>query len=330
MTDCGAACLATISKQNGYRIGITKIREVAGTDKQGTNVYGVIKAAEQLGFSAKGVKGDREAFFSEFPLPCIAHVIVDGNLLHYVVIHKITKKQVVIADPGVGIVKLSPEAFFGEVHEEGKPPKYQWSGILILLVKTETFQKGDETKGLFERFLYLLKPQKKLLLHIFIASLVYTILGILGAFYFKVMIDSILPDGLRKTLMTISIGVILLNLFKVLLNAFRSHLLLYLSQKLDIAKIAEAQAVKFEIAAYPSEEYGYFTGRIDSIAKDITVDQSSGSAYYMVKVKCDSVTVQNKEGKTGTVMNGMACQAKVVVEEENVLHYLLKKIDLID
>lgn len=235
MTDCGAACLATISKQNGYRIGITKIREVAGTDKQGTNVYGVIKAAEQLGFSAKGVKGDREAFFSEFPLPCIAHVIVDGNLLHYVVIHKITKKQVVIADPGAGIVKLSPEAFFGEVHEEGKPPKYQWSGILILLVKTETFQKGDETKGLFERFLYLLKPQKKLLLHIFIASLVYTILGILGAFYFKVMIDSILPDGLRKTLMTISIGVILLNLFKVLLNAFRSHLLLYLSQKLDIA-----------------------------------------------------------------------------------------------
>ena len=47
--------------------------------------------------------------------------------------------------------------------------------------------------------------------------------------------DDVLPDGLRKTLMTLSIGVILLNVFKVLLNAFRSHLLLYLSQKLDIA-----------------------------------------------------------------------------------------------
>ena len=82
-TDCGAACLATISKQNGCKIGITQIREVAGTDKQGTNAYGVIKAAEQLGFSAKGVKGNKEAFFSEFPLPCIAHVIVDGQLLHY-------------------------------------------------------------------------------------------------------------------------------------------------------------------------------------------------------------------------------------------------------
>ena len=235
ITDCGAACLATICKQNGYKIGITKIREVAGTDKQGTNAYGVIKAAEALGFSAKGVKGNKEAFFSEFPLPCIAHVIVDGSLLHYVVIHKITKKQVIIADPGVGIVKLTPEEFFGEVHEDGKSPKYQWSGVLVLLVKNETFKKGDETKGLFSRFFYLLIPQKKLLLHIFVASLIYTILGILGAFYFKELLDNVLPNGLKKTLMALSIGVILLNVFKVLLNAFRSHLLLYLSQKLDIA-----------------------------------------------------------------------------------------------
>ena len=235
ITDCGAACLATICKQNGYKIGITRIREVAGTDKQGTNVYGIIKAAEILGFSAKGVKGDKEAFFLEFPLPCIAHVIMDGNLLHYVVIHKITKKQVVIADPGAGIVKLTPEEFFGDVHKEGKPPKYQWSGVLILLVKSESFQTGDETKGLFQRFIHLLLPQKKLIIHIFIASLIYTILGILAAFYFKVLVDDILPDSLMKTLTTLSIGIIVLNIFKVILNAFRTHLLLYLSQKLDIA-----------------------------------------------------------------------------------------------
>lgn len=151
------------------------------------------------------------------------------------VIHKITKKQVIIADPVVGIVKLTPEEFFGKVHEEEKPPKYQWSGILILLVKNETFKKDDETKGLFSRFFHLLLTQKKLILHIFVASLVYTILGIVGAFYLKELIDSVLPDGLRKTLMTLSIGVILLNVFKVILNAFWSHLLLYLSQKLDIA-----------------------------------------------------------------------------------------------
>lgn len=224
ITDCGAACLATISKQYGLSTSITKIREIAGTDKMGTNAYGMVKAAEQLGFTAKAVKGNQEAFFSEFPLPAIAHVIVDGSLLHYVVIHKISKKQVVIADPAKGIVKKTPEDFFKE-----------WTGILILLVPAQTFKKGNETKSIFERFWGLLLPQKHLVFDIFVASLVVTILGILGAFYFQIIIDDILTAGLVKTLHVLSIGVIMLKLFSVLLSVMRTQLLVYLSQKLDIA-----------------------------------------------------------------------------------------------
>ena len=63
ITDCGAACLATVSKQYGLKMPISKIREVAGTDKQGTNAAEMIKAAEKLGFTAKAVKVDRNAFF---------------------------------------------------------------------------------------------------------------------------------------------------------------------------------------------------------------------------------------------------------------------------
>lgn len=177
ITDCAAACLATISKQYGFSTSITKIREIAGTDKLGTNAYGMVKAAEQLGFTAKAVKGNQEAFFSEFPLPAIAHVVVEGTLLHYVVIHKITEKEVIIADPAKGIVKKSPEDFFKE-----------WTGVLILLVPAQTFQKGKETKNIFERFWGLLLPQKRLVLDIFLASLVITALGILGAFYFQFII----------------------------------------------------------------------------------------------------------------------------------------------
>lgn len=224
ITDCGAACLATISKQYGLYTSITKIREIAGTDKAGTNVYGMVKAAEQLGFSAKGVKGDQDAFFSDFPLPAIAHVVVDGTLLHYVVIHKITKNEVIIADPAKGIIKITPEEFFKE-----------WTGILILIIPTETFKKGKKTQNIYERFFCLLLPQKKLLMDMFVASLVITILGILGSFYFQLIIDDILPTGIIKTLHIISIGVILLKLFSVVLSVIRSQLLVYLSQKLDIA-----------------------------------------------------------------------------------------------
>lgn len=226
ITDCGAACLATISKQYGLNLSISKIREVAGTDKQGTNAYGMIKAAENLGFTAKGVKGDKDAFFSEFPLPAIAHVIVDGSLLHYVVIHKITTKQIIIADPGKGIVKYTPEKFF-EI----------WTGILILLVPTSKFQKGNQNKGVLSRFFGLMVPQKRLLMNIFLSSLIITVFGILASFYFRFIMDDIVPNSLRKTLITLSIGVVVLYIFKAVLEAFRNHLMLYLSQKLDIPLI---------------------------------------------------------------------------------------------
>jgi ATP-binding cassette subfamily B protein len=51
------------------------------------------------------------------------------------------------------------------------------------------------------------------------------------------MMDDILPNNLVKTRHIVSGGIILLNLFKIILNAFRTHLLLYLSQKLDISLI---------------------------------------------------------------------------------------------
>ncbi|MCL2044941.1 MAG: peptidase domain-containing ABC transporter [Oscillospiraceae bacterium] len=223
ITDCGAACLAIICRQYGLKTPITRIREVAGTDKQGTNALGMIKAAERLGFSAKGVRGDQEAFFTPFPLPAVAHVIVNGSLLHYVVIHKITKKQVILADPAKGIRKVSPEEFFQE-----------WTGVLILMAPTQSFEKGDQTKSIWSRFLRYLVPQRALLINIFFASLVYTVLGIGASFYFKVMMDDILPNLLERTLTVVSVGVIALYLFQILLGAFRSHMLLYMSQKLDI------------------------------------------------------------------------------------------------
>ena len=222
--DCGAACLATICRQYGLKIPISKIRETAGTDMQGTSAYGIVKAAESLGFTAKGVKASKpEDIFSEFPKPAIAHVIVDQSLLHYVVIHKVTKGEILIADPAKGIVKYSPQDFFKI-----------WTGILIVMVPAPSFEKGDETKGLFERFWSLIKVQKNLLANIFVSSTIITILGIVGSFYFQFLIDDILPNNLNKSLFIISLAMIGLAFFKVIIEFFRSLLLLHMSQNIDI------------------------------------------------------------------------------------------------
>lgn len=222
--DCGPACLATISKQYGLKLPISKIRELAGTDLQGSTVYGIIQAAEKLGFTAQAVQVEKkEELFDNLPTPCIAHVIMDEILLHFVVIHKITKKYILVADPGRGMMKYKPEDFFKI-----------WDDILVLLTPTAKFQKGDQTKGLFQRFWGLIKVQKGLLINIFIASFLITFLGIAGSFYYRFLIDDILPNNLTANLHSLSIAMLVLLLFKIFTEFFRQILFIYMAQNIDV------------------------------------------------------------------------------------------------
>ena len=42
------------------------------------------------------------------------------------------------------------------------------------------------------------------------------------------------------------------------------------------------------------------------------------------------MTVTNKKGNVGTLKNGMACQAKIVIGEKNVMTYIFEKIHLLE
>ncbi|GAB1417043.1 hypothetical protein MASR2M117_24490 [Paludibacter sp.] len=95
ITDCGASCIASVAAYYKLKVTTARIRQIAGTDTKGTNAYGMIKAAEKLGFSAKGIKGTKESL-NKIPLPSIAHVIIERNQMqfqHYVVIYKYMKKN---------------------------------------------------------------------------------------------------------------------------------------------------------------------------------------------------------------------------------------------
>ncbi len=98
----------------------------------------------------------------------------------------------------------------------------------------------------------------------------------------------------------------------------------------DIGKVEEGQKAKFEIAAFPSSEYGYFSGMVSNISKDITVDENTGRTYFIVKVKCDKMTLQDKDGNNVSLKNGMACTGKIIICEKTVMTYLLQKINIID
>ena len=101
ITDCGAACLASICLSYGLKISIAPIRQYAFTDKEGTTVKGLIEACEKLGLTGKGVMAEPEAL-DIVSMPVIAHVIVRQVLTHFVVIYKVSKGNVTYMDPADG------------------------------------------------------------------------------------------------------------------------------------------------------------------------------------------------------------------------------------
>ena len=102
-TDYGLACLAAIFKKYNLKVTIAKIRDIAGTDRQGTSAYGIVKVIEHFGFQQKVVEANKSVLTPKIPLPAIAHVIIDDSLLHYVVITKVKDDTVVVSDPAKGL-----------------------------------------------------------------------------------------------------------------------------------------------------------------------------------------------------------------------------------
>lgn len=70
VTDCGAACLASVCAHYGLKVPVARIRQYAYTDQKGTNILGMVEAAQKLGFSAKGVRGVYDALSDTYPSYC--------------------------------------------------------------------------------------------------------------------------------------------------------------------------------------------------------------------------------------------------------------------
>ncbi|GAF03397.1 cysteine peptidase family C39 domain-containing protein [Saccharicrinis fermentans] len=222
ITDCGAACLASVATHYKLKLPVSRIRQMAGTDKKGTNVLGLIKAAEKMGFTAKGVKGGVDAL-PKIPLPAIAHVVVKEVLHHYIVIYKVSKEKVEYMDPGDGSIhKQSIEEF-----------NKQWTGVLVLLVPNEDFTSGNEKVSNLKRFAFLLKPHKSILTQSLIGAILYTVLGLSTSIYIQKITDFVLIDQNKNLLNLLSVGMIIILFFQIFIGASKSVLILRTGQKID-------------------------------------------------------------------------------------------------
>ena len=96
----------------------------------------------------------------------------------------------------------------------------------------------------------------------------------------------------------------------------------------DIGKPKEGMEIKFNIYALPNSEYGYLTGNITKISKDIKVDSKNSVGYYLVEAKLDNNNLYNSKGEKAQLKAGMSCQAQIITENKKILFYVLEKMDL--
>lgn len=258
ITDCGPACIASVAAWHRSYIPVARIRQTAGTDKKGTSALGLVRAFEAIGMTAKGVRCKAESL-NQVPLPAIAHLILSNKLHHYVVIYGVSEKNVKIMDPATGRIE----------NRKRKEFEQQWSGILIISAPGGTFQPSGRQVTNRKRFLYLMKPHRRIFVQAIIGAMLYTLLGFSTSVYIQKLTDYIIVFQLKHALHIAGIVMLLLIFFQIVLSVVKNTMILRTGQIIDARLILGyyKHLLRLPQQFFDSMRVGEIISRINDAAK---------------------------------------------------------------
>jgi len=214
LKDCGICCMQWIIKYYDGFISLEKLREDTLTDINGTSAYHIIHTFKKWGFDSTGILVNNISN-AELKFPFIAHVILENGLEHFVVVKNITDNTIYLMDPGIGNVKMKLEVF-----------NKLFTGNIILVYPRERIIKMDKGLTISEMFFKIFQKEKFLIIKIFFASLLWTLLLILNSYYLK-MGGNILENNseLIKYLIIVFGLIVLLKVFILYIREYyENHL----------------------------------------------------------------------------------------------------------
>ncbi|MBR4619137.1 MAG: ATP-binding cassette domain-containing protein [Bacilli bacterium] len=207
--DCGVCCLLSIIRYYGGNIPIEYLREKTNTTKSGVNAYKLVEAACDLGFDAYGLNGKLEDIKDEY-LPLIAHVIINKNLKHFIVIYQIDriKRQLIVMDPDKGKIKMSFSQF------------NLITSYNFIYLKNQGVLPNIGVKKTVKNWIKLFSLNNKgYLVYIIILSIVSFCLNILCSFHFTLLLNNGINIGMKNNIYIIT-NIFILIYFLKILNTF--------------------------------------------------------------------------------------------------------------
>lgn len=197
------------------------LRNLLGADLQGADLHSLRRAADELGFSSSCGKA-RPSVLDRIPLPAIAH-LEHGSSGHFVVIHKVTAKKVIIADPARGIIRTPRKDFIRK-----------WTQHLVLLTPSAKFHTNAPPESSLMILLKIaLKEKRTLLWSVFLALLIM-ISGMGVAYAFRLVLDRVIPHSSRQLLDVVAAGSIVVLIFYAVCGFIRSYLLASTGLRLEL------------------------------------------------------------------------------------------------
>ncbi|MBO1051940.1 MAG: peptidase domain-containing ABC transporter [Dolichospermum sp. DET73] len=278
--DCGAACIASVSKYYSRTLSINHIREVVGTGQQGTTLLGLKRGVETLGFKARTIKVSPQIIdrINEVPLPGIIH----WKGYHWVVLYGKKGSKYVIADPATGIRYLDKNYL-----SEG------WTNGVMLLLEPDPvcfFEQCDDKINGFGRFLKRVSPYWGILSQAFLINLVLGLLSLTSPFLIQILTDDVLVRGDTKLLTSIVIAVVIMNLVNSSLKLVQSNLIAHFAQRLHLGLVLEfgKAILSLPLSYYESRRSGEIVSRqrdiqeINQLVSQIVVNLPS--QFFMAVV----------------------------------------------
>ncbi len=255
--DCGAACLASITKYYGRTFTLNRIREVVGTGQLGTSLLGLRRGAESLAFNARSVKASTEILrrIKEAPLPAIIH----WRGYHWVVFYGKRGRKYVIADPAVGMRYLSKQELM-----DG------WTDWVMLLLAPDLHrffaQPNDEVSG-FGQWLTRLWSYRAIIGEAFLCALVIGVLSLASPILIEILTDDVLIRGDAHLLNAVAIAVVVMNLMRRGLSLVENNLVAHFAQRLELGLILEfgRQILRLPLTYYETRRSGEIVSRLRDI-----------------------------------------------------------------
>jgi ATP-binding cassette subfamily B protein len=216
-TDCGAACLAMITRFYGNPVGTARLRDMANVDANGASMWSVARAAEALGFHARELQLDYDSL-RHIHLPAIIH----WEGIHWVVLYEVGRRHAVIDDPGLGRRRIRTKDFLAA-----------WTGRALELVPGNRLTRVNAATSSWRRFLPILWSNKGMICEVLAASALLSLLGLGLPLFTQLVVDRVLVNRSADLLNMLLVGVLLLTVFQALVRSVRQLLIVHISTRFD-------------------------------------------------------------------------------------------------